>query len=117
MKKLKIIDLADEKKKMQMQMEKDKENKGVLINFALIIEGSAITICLEPELKDFFWKLIKKCRSLICCRCNPLQNAEIVKFVRDNSNELVLAIGDGGNDVNMITVKNYLNFTRKQMWE
>lgn len=36
-------------------------------------------------------------------RSTPSQKADVVKLVKQNmSNKLTLAIGDGGNDVNMI---------------
>jgi magnesium-transporting ATPase (P-type) len=35
-------------------------------------------------------------------RSSPLEKAEVVKFVKGQSNQFTLAIGDGGNDVNMI---------------
>jgi phospholipid-transporting ATPase len=38
----------------------------------------------------------------ICYRCTPVQKQNIVNYVKNNSNELTLAIGDGANDVNMI---------------
>ncbi len=77
-----------------------------LLNFGLIIEGEAITHCLDDELSSVFWKLIKKSRAVICCRCNPIQKSQIVNFVKGMSSEICLAIGDGGNDVNMIKAAN-----------
>ena len=38
----------------------------------------------------------------MCCRSTPLQKAEMVGFVKRNLKKVTLAIGDGGNDVNMI---------------
>lgn len=41
---------------------------------------------------------------VIACRVSPKQKSEIVQLVRNNKPEAVtLAIGDGANDVNMIT--------------
>lgn len=77
-----------------------------LLNFGLIIEGDAITHCLDNEVSPIFWKLIKKSRSIICCRSNPIQKSQIVNFVKSKSSEICLAIGDGGNDVNMIKAAN-----------
>jgi magnesium-transporting ATPase (P-type) len=77
-----------------------------LINFGLIIEGASITHCLDPEASNLFWRIMKKCRSVVACRCSPLQKAEIVSFVKNKSGEITLAIGDGGNDVNMIKTAN-----------
>ena len=41
---------------------------------------------------------------VLACRVSPKQKAEIVRMMRDrNPNKTTLAIGDGANDVNMIT--------------
>lgn len=39
----------------------------------------------------------------ICYRCTPTQKEIVVKSVKSQTDELTLAIGDGSNDVNMIT--------------
>ena len=79
------------------------KNEKVACKYTLIIEGSAIDICIENEkINKLFYELIKDSRSLICCRSSPSQKSKIVKFIKKNSDELTLAIGDGGNDVNMI---------------
>ena len=80
-----------------------KNNK---INFGLIIDGSSISYCLEDKNNDLFWKLLCKSKSIICSRCSPLQKSEIVNFVKERSGKVTLAIGDGGNDVNMIKKAN-----------
>lgn len=38
----------------------------------------------------------------MCCRVSPLQKALVVKLVKKNSTSILLAIGDGANDVSMI---------------
>jgi hydroxymethylpyrimidine pyrophosphatase-like HAD family hydrolase len=78
-----------------------------VMNFGLIIEGPSISHCLNPKINNLFWKIMKKTRSVVACRCSPLQKAEIVNFVKNKSKEITLAIGDGGNDVNMIKVTIY----------
>jgi len=110
------MEIVDPKVKLEM---KAKEKNSLLINFGLIIEGSSISNFVLPELQPYAWKLIEKCRSIICCRCNPLQKSEIVKFVKANTSEVTLSIGDGGNDVNMIKVilKNFNMIYRRLMWE
>ncbi len=41
---------------------------------------------------------------MLCCRVSPKQKQEIVTLVRENKvGVTTLAIGDGANDVNMIT--------------
>ena len=77
-----------------------------LLNFGLVIEGNALVHCLSPEVEETFWKLIQKSRSIVCCRCTPVQKSNIVDFVQKKSGKLCLAIGDGGNDVNMIKKAN-----------
>lgn len=45
-----------------------------------------------------------KVNSVLCCRVSPKQKAEMVNLIKDRNLETVtLAIGDGANDVNMIT--------------
>ena len=79
------------------------KNEKIRCKYTLIIEGSAINKCIDDEkISKIFYELIKDSRSLICCRTSPSQKSKIVKFIKKNSDELTLAIGDGGNDVNMI---------------
>lgn len=45
-----------------------------------------------------------KCNSVLCCRVSPKQKAEMVVLVKNREvGTTILAIGDGANDVNMIT--------------
>ena len=75
----------------------------ILSKYTIIIEGSAIDTCMEEgRAGELFYELIKDSRSLICCRSSPSQKSKVVEFIKRNSDELTLAIGDGGNDVNMI---------------
>ena len=78
-------------------------NKKILSKYTLIIEGASIETCMsEGRAGELFFELIKESRSLICCRSSPSQKSKVVEFMKKNSDELTLAIGDGGNDVNMI---------------
>ena len=77
------------------------------IKYSLIISGESIQSCIsEGEASDLFWFLIEHSRSIICCRCSPIQKCNIVQFVKSRSKEITLAIGDGENDVNMIKAAN-----------
>ena len=77
--------------------------KNIKSKFSLMLEGSAISTCMkEGDAADLFWSLIKRSRSLICCRASPSQKSQIVEFIKKKTNSITLAIGDGGNDVNMI---------------
>jgi P-type E1-E2 ATPase len=48
-------------------------------------------------------KLLVKAQSVIMYRSSPAQKADVVVFMKNNTGgKVTLAIGDGGNDVNMI---------------
>jgi len=82
-------------------------HKKMMSKFSLILEGSAITTCLtEGKAADLFWDLVQRSRSLICCRASPSQKSQVVSFIRKRTDLTTLAIGDGGNDVNMIRTAN-----------
>ena len=82
-------------------------HKKIKSKFSLILEGSAITTCLtKGKAADLFWDLIQRSRSLICCRASPSQKSQVVSFIRNRTDSTTLAIGDGGNDVNMIRTAN-----------
>ena len=77
------------------------------IKYSIIISGENINYCTsEGEASELFWHLIKNSRSVICCRCSPIQKSYLVQFVKNNTKEITLAIGDGDNDVNMIKLAN-----------
>lgn len=72
---------------------------------AVIVTGK----CLEKlnsdrELKEAFIDLCEGAKVVLACRVAPKQKADIVNWVKiRNPNKNTLAIGDGANDVNMIT--------------
>lgn len=72
---------------------------------AVIISGDAlIHISEDPELQQSLAALALSCEAVLCCRVSPKQKADIVKMVKKAlRNTRTLAIGDGANDVNMIT--------------
>jgi P-type E1-E2 ATPase len=69
-----------------------------------LISGIAIqlafnTLYMRPALR----KLLLGAKAVVVYRSSPGQKAEVVKFMKDASdNKIILAIGDGANDVNMI---------------
>ncbi len=99
------LDFRNFKKKKTEDEDHDMKNKN-LLNFGILIEGNSVSHCLDEDIKDYFWKVIKKSKSIVCCRCTPIQKSDIVNFVKNKSGEVCLAIGDGGNDVNMIKAAN-----------
>jgi phospholipid-transporting ATPase len=69
---------------------------------ALVIDGKSLTFALEKDLEKTFLDLAVICKAVICCRVSPLQKALVVKLVKRHLKSLLLAIGDGANDVSMI---------------
>lgn len=71
-------------------------------NFAVIIDGEALTYALQSEIATQFLLLCKQCRSVLCCRVSPAQKAAVVRLVKNTLTVMTLSIGDGANDVAMI---------------
>ena len=70
---------------------------------ALVIDGKSLTFALEKDLEKLFLDLAIMCKAVICCRVSPLQKALVVKLVKKYQKQsILLAIGDGANDVSMI---------------
>ncbi|KAL6249239.1 aminophospholipid translocase [Rhinocladiella similis] len=69
---------------------------------ALVIDGKSLTYALEKDMEKLFLELAVMCKAVICCRVSPLQKALVVKLVKRHLKALLLAIGDGANDVSMI---------------
>lgn len=70
---------------------------------AVIISGDALETLQGDSLRDFV-KIAEKCESVLCCRVSPQQKAFIVNsMIKLRKGIRALAIGDGANDVNMIT--------------
>jgi phospholipid-transporting ATPase len=69
---------------------------------ALIIDGKSLTFALEKDLEKQFLDLAVMSKAVICCRVSPLQKALVVKLVKRHIKAILLAIGDGANDVSMI---------------
>jgi phospholipid-transporting ATPase len=61
-----------------------------------------LTYALEKDLEKNFLDLAVMCKAVICCRVSPLQKALVVKLVKRHLKAILLAIGDGANDVSMI---------------
>jgi phospholipid-transporting ATPase len=71
---------------------------------AIVTGDSLLKIAAYEELKAKFLELAEGCSVVIACRVSPKQKAEIVQFVKFKyPRATTLSIGDGANDVNMIT--------------
>ncbi|KAI7869217.1 hypothetical protein BDF14DRAFT_1874354 [Spinellus fusiger] len=62
---------------------------------ALVIDGRALTFALEKDIEKTLFDLAVLCKAVVCC---PL----VVKLVKKYDKSILLAIGDGANDVSMI---------------
>lgn len=69
---------------------------------ALVIDGEALKLFLEEELRVKFLLLCKQCKAVLCCRVSPSQKAAVVEMVKKGLDVMTLSIGDGANDVAMI---------------
>ncbi|KAI8876251.1 phospholipid-translocating P-type ATPase [Backusella circina FSU 941] len=69
---------------------------------SFVIDGKALTFALEKEIEKLLFDLAVLCKAVVCCRVSPLQKALVVKLVKKYDKSILLAIGDGANDVSMI---------------
>ena len=104
-----VVDSRDSKEVLN-QLNKIKEDlhsfsETKLKNFALVITGDAlIKVMDKQEIKSVLIDICSITPAVIACRVSPKQKADIVNLVRNNDkNAVSLSIGDGANDVNMIT--------------
>ena len=73
--------------------------------YALIISGDALIVgMMRPFITMKIMNLADGCKAVVACRVSPKQKQEIVHMVRTYKPHCItLAIGDGANDVNMIS--------------
>ena len=73
--------------------------------YCLIITGETFSKILDNQNTiNLFTQLFNLSNTIICCRVSPKQKAEIVHIIKSmNPKKTTLAIGDGANDVGMIT--------------
>lgn len=62
---------------------------------ALVIDGDALKLVLEDELKMKFLLLCKQCKAVLCCRVSPSQKAAVCQMVKLGLDVMTLSIGDG----------------------
>ncbi|CAG9539726.1 unnamed protein product [Cercopithifilaria johnstoni] len=76
------------------------------VHYSLVIDGSTLKYVVEPRCRKIFGNLAMICPTVICYRMTPMQKAEVVEIVREATNDVILAVGDGANDVAMIQAAN-----------
>ncbi|VDD90661.1 unnamed protein product [Enterobius vermicularis] len=70
--------------------------------FFLATSGSDLQLGFKNSCREKLMKLLLSCRSVICYGTSAIQKAGVVEMAQDNGKNVVLAIGDGANDVPMI---------------
>ncbi|CAH9088943.1 unnamed protein product [Cuscuta epithymum] len=71
-------------------------------SISLIIDGTSLVYILDSDLEEQLFQLASNCTVVLCCRVAPLQKAGIVALIKNRTDAMTLAIGDGANDVSMI---------------
>ncbi|GFP80645.1 phospholipid-transporting ATPase 1 [Phtheirospermum japonicum] len=90
-------------KKLTSVSDATRRGPGVAISqIALIIDGTSLVYILDTELEEQIFELTRRCDVVLCCRVAPLQKAGIVALIKNRTDDMTLAIGDGANDVSMI---------------
>ena len=83
-------------------------NNKVLEPYSIIIESPILVgLFSDKEMTKTFLNIAYYSNTVICCRISPSQKSEIIKKIKNfDKNAVTLAIGDGRNDVSMITEAN-----------
>ncbi|KAF2666886.1 phospholipid-translocating P-type ATPase [Microthyrium microscopicum] len=70
----------------------------------IVVDGMTLAFITEtPHVEHVFFELAMLADSVICCRAQPSQKAQLVKAIRKRvKKSITLAIGDGANDIAMI---------------
>ncbi|KAK0636991.1 hypothetical protein B0T17DRAFT_587979 [Bombardia bombarda] len=109
----------------EMQAQAETASSHVPYHTVVVIDGQTLAAVEEPDahkLRTLFYGLIPTVDSVICCRASPAQKALLVRAIRKASSKLsskrgflglwgpapttgplTLAIGDGANDLAMIS--------------
>ena len=74
----------------------------------IVVSGeSLILIESNQQLKKLFLGVVSASKVVIACRLSPKQKADLTKMMKSyNPDKVIMAVGDGANDVSMITQAN-----------
>ena len=83
-------------------------DNNILEPFSIIIEAPVLNLLFkDEEMTTDFLKIAYHSNTVICCRISPSQKSQIIQKIKKfDKNAVTLAIGDGSNDVSMITEAN-----------
>ena len=79
-------------------------NSNKVAHCVVVVDGQTLSMIAESKhIEKLFFDLTVLADSVICCRAQPSQKAQLVKGIRKRvKNSITLAIGDGANDIAMI---------------
>lgn len=74
----------------------------------IVVSGeSLILIESNQQLKKLFLSVVSASKVVIACRLSPKQKADLTTLMKKfNKDKVIMAVGDGANDVSMITQAN-----------
>ena len=89
---------------LRVKLAEAREDKALGSDFGLVIEGGALRYALLEKNVDRFMDLCDACSGgVVCCRVSPIQKAAVCEAMKKRKGRVVLGIGDGANDVGLIT--------------
>ncbi|UKK01210.2 P-type ATPase 2 [Theileria orientalis] len=94
----------DIKKFMEDNIERIEREKDVSRHRCLVVDSINMEEILKDENSPLFLKLVNRVHSVLCCRMTPYLKGAVVSLVKTKLKKITLAIGDGGNDCNMIQI-------------
>nr|BAN65726.1 phospholipid-translocating P-type ATPase, putative [Babesia bovis] len=68
----------------------------------LVVDGAVVATSIK-EFTKFSIMVATMAPAVLCCRCTPFIKAELVRLIKEHTGKRTCAIGDGDNDVPMIT--------------
>jgi phospholipid-translocating ATPase len=69
----------------------------------LMVDGNTLQVIVSHEsLKQNFFEVSQKAKSVCICRCSPTQKAIVAHNLKEITGMSIACVGDGGNDVAMI---------------
>eukprot|EP00371_Babesia_bovis_P000701 XP_001609348.1 phospholipid-translocating P-type ATPase [Babesia bovis T2Bo] len=88
--------------KVREWLNKVKSGSDNAIHRCVVIDGIATNELTKEHIVDDFIELCTHCHSAICCRMTPAHKGLFVSLFKKKLGTVMMAIGDGGNDCNMI---------------
>ena len=109
---MKILEIPEHLSETDLKNELKKHLKADYFKNESIIMGLLIAseelekIFANDNLLKLFFELSVNCLTVVCSRVSPKQKGQVVNLIKQTEKAITLAIGDGANDVGMITEAN-----------